>query len=133
MTTRAEKIARAFGRGLAEGLTGGNDNGDELPETAPLPAVIPMDSIKEAVRQVLEPLIAEDEAKAPPPTQAELDLFTHGIEDLPADENAERIRQRVEEARLRREAEAGLNRVREGEYDPNAPNLSGWTSPQRHE
>lgn len=134
--TRAEKIAQAFGRGLAEGLVGtkGNGNGpDEPPETAPLPPVIPMDSIKEAVRQVLEPLIAEDEAKAPAPSQQELDLYTHGIEDLPADENAERIRQRVEEARLRREAEAGLNRVREGEYDPNAPNLSGWTSPQRHE
>lgn len=131
MTTRAEKIAQAFGRGLAEGLVGSKGNGDEPPETAPLPPVIPMDSIKEAVRQVLEPLIAEDEAKAP--TADQLDMFTHGIEDVEPDENAERIRQRVEEARLRREAEAGLNRVREGEYDPNAPNLSGWTSPQRHE
>ena len=129
--TKAEKIAEAFGRGLAQGLTGGKNGGEDAPEAAPLPPVIPLDSIKEAVRQVLEPLIAEDER--PTPTQQELDLYTHGIEDVPPDEDAERIRLRVEEARLRREQEAGINQVRPGEYDPNAPNLSGWTSPQRQE
>lgn len=129
--TERERLVEAFGRGLAQGLTGGSLSPTTAEPTTP--PVIPMDSVRQAVREVLEPLIAEDEAKAAPPSQQELDLYTHGIEDLPADENAERIRQRVEEARLRREAEAGLNRVQAGEYDPNAPNLSGWTSPQRHE
>lgn len=88
-----------------------------------------MDSIKQAVREVLEPLIAEDEAAAPRADQ--LDMFTHGIEDIAPDGDAERIRLRVEEARQRAEEAAEQDRVRPGTYDPNAPNASPWTTPRR--
>lgn len=125
--TRQERLVEAFGRGLAQGLTGESSAGN--PVETPLPPVIPMDSIKAAVREVLQPLIEADEAEAP--TQQELDLYTHRIEDLAPDEDAERIRYRVEEARLRREEAANREDARAGQYDPNAPNASPWTSPQQ--
>lgn len=128
--TERERLVEAFGRGLAQGLTGSGITGVTPAESSPLPPVIPMDSIKQAVRDVLEPLIAEDER---PPTQQELDLYTHGIEDVAPDGDAERIRLRVEEARQRAEEAAEQDRVRPGTYDPNAPNLSGWTTPQIHD
>lgn len=123
--TQQEKLVEAFGRGLAQGLTGGSSAG--IPVENPLPPVIPMDSIKAAVREVLQPLIDEDEANSP--TAPQLDLFTHGIENVAPDEDAERIRYRVEEARRRAEEAAQQDRARPGEYDPNQPNLSTWTSP----
>lgn len=126
--THQERIAEAFGRGLAQGLTGGSAVSEQADGLPSLPPVIPMDNIRQAVREVLEPLIAEDER---PPTGDQLDMFTHGIEDFAPDGDAERIRLRVEEARQRAEEAAEQDRVRPGEYDPNAPNASPWTTPRR--
>lgn len=118
--TKQEKLARAFGRGLAEGLVGSN-GAEDTPPSQQLPPVVPMESIKEAVRQVVQEIIAADESAGAPGEQT--DLF-----DIPPDPMADAILQRVQEARER--ANANENEPPPGTHDPDAPGSSStWSGP----
>ncbi len=121
----AESIAEAFGRGLMQGMIG------QAQPQAVAPTVIPVEAINAAVRQatheILDPLLAEEQAT---PEAAQLDLWTHDIERVPADETADQMLRRLNEekqaeAQMRaaqREAAAGREDERPTTYDPNAPN-----------
>lgn len=110
--------------------------GDAGPATtaAAGPAVIPMDSIRAAVREVIQPLIdAEDVAQTVnAPTADDLNLYTETMgQPQPADPIAEATLRRVtelheREAQRARAEQMGVPDV----YDPNDPESGkSWMAP----
>jgi hypothetical protein len=119
--TRQEKLAEAFARGLMQGLIGAKGNGDDEPAK---PTVVKQDDVRKAVADFLQPLIAE-ETEAP--SSAQLDMFTHGMEDAPPDEMGERIAMRVAEARARAGTED--DEPPAGTFYPDMPQAPPWVGP----
>lgn len=121
-----ESIAEAFGRGLMQGMIGGN----VTPAAAQAPMVIPMDSVRQAVREVLDPLIADEDAA---PTPQQLDMNFIDVEREPIDPIAELTLQRVAEAQARaaaREEAVGRESERQHAYDPDSPtSRTPWMTP----
>jgi hypothetical protein len=116
-----ESIAEAFARGLMGAMLTSSK-----PEKAARPHVVKTEAVKEAVRQVVAEMLAQEEAPTPP----QMDLFTAGIEDAPDDPLARAIREKVAQTQARAEAaERAYDEQSPGTYDPNDPERSPWTSP----
>jgi hypothetical protein len=113
-----ESIAAAFAKGLVEGMLG---NGKEK---AVRPKVVKQDDVRQAVADFLKPMMDE-------PTPEQMDIFARDIETGPPDPIAEMTLRKVQEARDRAEAQAQEEEnPRPVDYDPNAPELSRWTTPR---
>lgn len=113
-----ESIAQAFAKGLMEGLLVQKDAKEKRPQ------VVQKQAVAEAVRDEVRRLLEET------PSAEQLDIFARDIENAPVDPIAEMTLQRVAEARARAQQQQDQEEnPRPESYDPNAPNLSGWTTP----
>lgn len=121
--------AHKLGRFVADFLGGFLDERivDESAGVAPMPAVIPMDAIRQAVREVIEPLIAADEA-APPADELD-NMFADA--NPAADPMGEAIRQRVADIHAREDERQRADLADEppAYFDANSPNGKPWMAP----
>jgi hypothetical protein len=121
--------AHKLGSFFADFLEGFLGDGTEHAAAEPaMPAVIPMDSIRAAVREVIEPLIAADDATNP--TAEDLDRATEhmGVVEH-GDPMAEAIRKRVADIHAAEEQRA---REDDNLFDVNMPNGKPWMAPSEH-
>lgn len=100
-------------------------SGTKPEERAPM--VIPMDSVRLAVHEVLDPLLNEDQAA---PTAPQMDLFTSRIEDAgPAPGDVGEVTLQRLAAIRARDAARAAGEIPDGYHDANLPGSTGWTSP----
>jgi hypothetical protein len=113
-----ESLMEAFARGAINAMLNVGK------EKAVRPKVVKQDDVRQAVADFLKPMMDE-------PTPEQMDIFARDIETGPPDPIAEMTLRRVQEARDRAEAQAQEEEnPRPVDYDPNAPELSRWTTPR---